>query len=96
MPTDRVRLRKIGEFPTFPEIAKTIFGNDTDYDSDGDSSHPSDTDWTELTLSERDSEARRIDIDPDPHEPEIFVVKASDPELMTTVVRYLRSVGAFE
>src|SRR4051812_44558527 len=52
-----------GPRPPYHEVAQRLWG-DRDFDSDGDSTSPDATDWTELTLSLRPECVERIDIDP--------------------------------
>lgn len=52
-----------GPRPPYQEVGQQLWG-DGDFDSDGDSSAPGATDWTELTISLRPECVERIDIDP--------------------------------
>jgi len=43
----------IGNLPPFYRVAEAIRGCGVDFDSDGDSSTPEDTNWRELTLTQK-------------------------------------------
>lgn len=58
-----VYVRPSGPRPIYFTIAVFLWGESVSIDSDGDCDHPTDQEWTELTISNRDTTAR-VDIDP--------------------------------
>ncbi|KQU08366.1 hypothetical protein ASG68_22510 [Rhizobium sp. Leaf453] len=57
-------LSSVGQRPPYYEVAEHLWGVGCNIDSDGNSSTPDATDWTELTLSLRPDNSQRVDIDP--------------------------------
>lgn len=96
----RFFLRGPGPRPAYYKIAEHLWGVGCDFDSDGNSSHPDATDWTELTVSlrpteqdSRDSE-QRLDIDPadDPHRLVLEITSDSD-DLARRAAEFLRDTA---
>jgi hypothetical protein len=50
--------------PDFWSVAVFLWGEQHDFDSDGDCLYPADRNWTELTLDSRERKDERIDVDP--------------------------------
>ena len=75
--------------PPFAIIAYFLWGNDVDFDSDGNSETPSDTTWKELTLINREGKNERLDIDPISQSPLILRVASEDPALATKAAYFL-------
>ena len=69
-------------------------GKDADIDSDGNSDHPSSTDWNELTLVLRSDESQRVDIDPtgDNH----LSISSENSEILRKVVSFLCNYGTIK
>lgn len=74
--------------PDFRTLIAYIWEEDHDVDSDGDSYDPASREWTELTLSSRQTD-ERVDIDPYQHDPLILVVRSLDKPLAACVAYLL-------
>jgi hypothetical protein len=81
-----------GPRPPFYTIGEHLWGAGADLDSDGDSSDPEASDWTELTLVNRRDTSERIDVDPVQEAPLVLKVKGTTPKLTEQGARYLASV----
>jgi hypothetical protein len=77
-----------GPRPPFAEVAKELWGS-ADFDSDGNSSGPSDTKWTELTVILRPTYAQRVDIDPVSDDPLVLKVESASAELAERAARFI-------
>lgn len=80
--------------PPFYEIAEAIWGGGVDIDSDGDSSHPEDTTWRELTVILRSDCDQRLDIDPTEKDRDIVILRATSQEILEQALDFLEGVGA--
>jgi hypothetical protein len=93
MSTVETQLKVVGPMPPFYKIAEALWGSGTDYDSDGDSETPDSTNWTELTLTNRQDIKQRIDIDPS-EKPDHIFLRGSSENLVVRVQEILREYGA--
>ena len=84
----RITVQIGGPRPPFDKLAKYLWGA-VDYDSDGDSVDPESTNWTELTLTNRQDETQRIDVDPISEFPLRLVIRSESEELATKAARFL-------
>lgn len=75
--------------PPFPDVAAAIWGADVDVDTDGDSSSPQDTHWTELFCSRRDQSGVQFDVSVAAERPLTLKIEASDEITATRVARFL-------
>lgn len=78
-----------GPRPPFALVAHQLWGADVDFDSDGNSLTPHDTNWTELTVIRRPAGDERVDIDPVCDTPLTLRVVATTPELATRAAAFL-------
>ena len=86
------KLKRIGTLlPPYYEIANFLWGVEADIDSDGNSENPDSLDWNELTLILRSNPEHRIDIDPDPNDDGLLIVKSEIEELLLNTVEFLKS-----
>ena len=94
----RIKIKEPGPRPPFYKIAEYLWGRGCNVDSDGDSSNPDDTEWTELTLILRSATAERVDIDPASLEPLILEIRSSDRTLCERVSAFIvgQSGGSIE
>lgn len=89
-------LKLTGELPPFYKIADFVWGEGSDFDSDGNSSTPEATDWSELTLILRNDASKRIDIDPIDGDARHLKLMASNEKLANSVVSYLQQCGTIK
>ena len=87
------KIEVIGKMPPFYQIAETLWGKGVDVDSDGNSNTPQSTDWNELTLILRSDTDQRIDIDPLDNNENYLLLRASNKELSTKTMAYLKECG---
>lgn len=95
-PMAQLLLTAPGPRPPYYRVARHLWGQNADFDSDGDSTSPDATDWTELTLALRDdggvsSDSERVDIDPVGAEPLVLAVVSESSELARKTAEFLRS-----
>ena len=64
------------------------------FDSDGNSHDPESKEWTELSITNRENESLRINIDPVNENPLVFVVESDTPELTIFAANWLVSHAA--
>ena len=88
------KAKVIGNMPPFYEVAEAIWGRGVDIDSDGDSSHPEDTNWRELTVTLRPDCDQRLDIDPTEKDRDIVFLRATSHEILERALDFLEGVGA--
>lgn len=88
------KLKIVGKLPSFIEIANDLWGENADIDSDGNSKHPSSTDWNELTLILRSDVTQRIDINPDKNQKDQLILESSNSDLHKKVITFLTNYGA--
>ena len=87
-------LESPGDRPAYYKIADHLWGASANVDSDGNSSHPEDTQWTELSLFLRDGKERdQVHIDPVSLVPLILEIRSTDREVARHVVTYLHEVA---
>ena len=86
----------IGRMPPYYRVAEAIWGCGVDFDSDGDSSTPEDTNWRELTITLRPGYEQRLDIDPSEHDRDRLVLRATSREVLEEACGFLESVGAIQ
>lgn len=82
--------------PPFHQVAEAIWGPGIDFDSDGDASSPSDTNWRELTVTLRPDYEQRLNIDPSGGDRDTVVFRATSQEVLERALRFLESVGALQ
>ena len=75
--------------PNFWSIAVFLWGEQHDFDYDGDCLYPADRNWTELTLDSRERENERVDVDPVSDAPLTLKVRSERPHLAARVAYYL-------
>ena len=86
-------LSSAGKRPPFYELAQHLWGVGRDVDSDGNSSSPDATDWTELTIRLRRGENERVDVDPvGPAEPLVLSIRSENEELASRAAIFLQHV----
>ena len=68
--------------PPFGSVAEHLWGSGVDFDSDGNSSTPGDTSWTEFTIQRRPRYDERIAIDPISENPLVLKVMSSSSGLV--------------
>jgi len=76
--------------PPLHRMAVALWGENIDYDSDGNSKTPDDTEWTELTIENRMKKGQRVDIDPVSLNPLVLKVRSENKILAQQVAEYLR------
>jgi hypothetical protein len=84
----RITVRIGGPRPPYDKLAKYLWGA-VDFDSDGDSVEPGSTNWTELTLINRQDETQRIDVDPISESPLLLEIRSESEELAARTARFL-------
>jgi hypothetical protein len=82
-----------GRRPPFYLVAEHLWGAGCNIDSDGNSRTPCDTEWTELTISQRDDSAAAIEVDPLSTEPLVLAVRSEDRELCRKAAQFIISSG---
>lgn len=75
--------------PAYWRLAVFLWGEEVDVDSDGNSTHPDDMAWTELTLSKRPTDNQRVDIDPVKVKPLILKIVATTQPLAAQAAYFL-------
>jgi hypothetical protein len=81
-----------GPRPPFYAVGEHLWGASADLDSDGNSSSPDATDWTELTLINRRDPSKRVDVDPESEAPLVLRVEGTTAELADRTAQYLAAV----
>jgi len=77
-----------GSRPPFPAIARYLWGKQ-DFDSDGNSRHSNDDQWTELTIICRSTNNERLDIDPVSENPLVLKISSTSSLLVPKVAQFL-------
>jgi hypothetical protein len=78
-----------GNRPPFYDLAQHLWGIGCNVDSDGNSSSPDATDWTELTLRSRSNDNARIDVDPVGHtELLVLSIRSENEELASRAAMF--------
>lgn len=88
-PTFCIELVHPGPRPPYYALAEHLWGPDCNIDSDGDSSAPGDTNWTELTITLRESSEASVSIDPVLREPLILAVWSEQIDLCAKAAIFL-------
>ena len=80
-----------GPRPPYGQVADHLWGAGADVDTDGNSTDPNDTNWTELTVQTRPDpdDLNRIDVDLVSDLPLVLRVMASSPALAERVAGFL-------
>ena len=78
-----------GPRPPCHEVAVHLWGEEADYDSDGNSETPDSQSWTELTIEKRPQEGLRVDVDPISLNPLVLKVISEHEELAESVAQFL-------
>jgi len=86
----------VGSMPPYYEVAYAIWGNDADFDTDGDSDTPESTSWRELTVTLRPDYKERLDIDPFEDNMQKLNIKATSQDVLERACAFLQSVGAIK
>lgn len=81
-------LVELGPRPPFSSIANYLWG-EMDFDSDGNSNHANDSQWTELTIERRSTDSERLDIDPVSESPLVFIISSTSAEIVRKVAQFL-------
>ncbi len=97
----RFLLSAPGPRPPYYRVAEHLWGEGCDFDSDGDSSEPAATDWTELTVTlrgkawEQDAEIEeRVDIDPvDADGLLVLAIKSDNETLARRTAEFLQGTA---
>jgi hypothetical protein len=80
-----------GARPAYYLVAEHLWGTDADIDSDGDSTTPDDSQWTELSLRLRgSSQDSHVHVDPISTDPLGLAIRSSDSSIARQVAEYLR------
>lgn len=80
-----------GVRPPYYQVAKHLWGPDANIDSDGNSASPDDCQWTELSLSLRDSaHGVGVHVDPISNDPLVLAIRSVDADLVRRAAEYLR------
>ncbi len=95
MSRTETKIDLIGPLPPYYEIAYSLWGKNSNFDSDGDSYDPESTSWTELTLILRSEKNQRIDIDPIDGTKSLML-KTTSIELKQKVINFLQKHGAIK
>lgn len=86
-----------GNRPPYYALAEHVWGLGCDIDSDGNSSTPDATDWTELTIRLRSKAEERIDVDPvGSTEPLVLSIRSENGELAHRAAVFLRDAAGGE
>jgi hypothetical protein len=88
-----------GPRPAFHLVAEHLWGVGCNFDSDGDSKAPLDSEWTELTIALRGGTPdERISIDPVSLTPLVLVVRSANNSLCERAAQFVasRSGGSVE
>jgi len=78
-----------GRAPSTTQLAVALWGEDADFDSDGDPNFP----W-ELTVSLRPGETDRVDIDSAGTSSDRVKIRTTRGETLDRALSYLRAIGA--
>ena len=79
-----------GKRPPFCELAQHLWGVGCDVDSDGNSSNPAATDWTELTIRLRCGGNEGLDVEPvGSAEPLVLSIRSENEELASRAAIFL-------
>jgi len=78
-----------GPRPPYYKVADYLWGKGANIDSDGNSSNPEDTNWTELSICIRDEETPYVHIDPISIEPLVLEVSSTSCELAKKAAEYI-------
>ena len=92
-PMVTIEMEVIASLPPYYKISETLWGKDSDVDSDGNSMFPESEDWTELTLILRSDKVQRIDIDPVDGSTN-HILTSEDEELARMTLSFLKNYGA--
>ena len=84
----KIRIKIEGPRPPYYHLSDTLWPG-VSIDSDGDSVTPDASDWTELTIINREDETQRIDIDPESEDPLILIVRSEVKELAEFSANFL-------
>jgi hypothetical protein len=85
----------VGDLPAYYKIAHALWGESSDFDSDGNSFDPESKSWNELTLILRSDQNQRIDIDPIEGKNKLLL-KTTSIHLKEVVINYLRGYGSIK
>jgi hypothetical protein len=81
-----------GERPQSISVAHHLWGNECDFDSDGNDDEAPVGCWTELTVALRSECEERIDVDPiDGSEPLVLVIRSDSADLAKKAALFLQS-----
>lgn len=91
-----LEVKLTGKLPPYGSVADALWGVGCDFKSDGNASHRTDQNWTELTMILRPDWSERIDIDPSPEIPKNIVIHASSEALLEKVYQYLLECNSIQ
>jgi hypothetical protein len=81
-----------GERPHSISVARHLWGNECDFDSDGNDDEALVGGWTELTVALRPECEERVDVDPiDDREPMVLVIRSEFADLAKKAALFLQS-----
>ncbi|MCW5300534.1 hypothetical protein DXT88_20395 [Herbaspirillum lusitanum] len=87
-------LESPGDRPAYYKIADFLWGKAANIDSDGDSSHPDDTQWTEVSLILRSGNKQdQVHVDLVSVTPLVLKIRSPDSEITKRVAAYLQEVA---
>lgn len=80
-----------GERPLSISVARHLWGNDCDFDSDGNDDEAPVGGWTELTVALRPECEERVDVDPiDGKEPLVLAIRSESADLAKKAALFLQ------
>ena len=82
-------ISKPGPRPPYYKVADYLWGEGANIDSDGNSTNPEDTDWTELSICFRDEDTPYVHVDPISENPLILEVRSISYELAKKTAEYI-------
>ncbi|MFL9880572.1 hypothetical protein PQR63_19405 [Herbaspirillum rhizosphaerae] len=87
-------LESPGDRPAYYKIADYLWGKAANIDSDGNSSHPDDTQWTEVSLILRSGNERdQVHVDSVSVTPLVLEIRSPDEEITKRAAAYLQEVA---
>ncbi len=83
-----------GPRPPYYKVADYLWGEGANIDSDGNSTNPEDTNWTEISICFRNKETPYVHVDPITENPLILEVRSNSYELAKKAAEFIaKSTG---
>jgi len=82
-------ISELGPRPPYYKVADYLWGQGANIDSDGNSTNPEDTNWTELSVCFRDDESPYVHVDPISENPLILEVRSTSYELAKKAAEFI-------